>query len=122
MVGLDLNEGGLAGVTEFVSCDISDDDSVSKATSAVKDILGAGLDVLINNAGVGSIGTVVDATPDQWQRVFGANVFGAARVFREFRPMLRAGAHPVIVNTSSIVAPVSIPQRAIYSPSNGALE
>lgn len=122
VVGLDLHEGGLAGVAEFVACDISDDDSVSQATSAVKDILGAGLDVLINNAGVGSIGTVVDATPEQWQQVFGVNVFGTARVVREFYPMLRAGANPVIVNTCSVAAPVGIPQRAIYSASKGALE
>lgn len=122
VIGLDLDQGGLVDIGEFIHCDISSDDSVAQAAEKARQSLGAGLDILINNAGVGSIGTVVDATTDDWERVFGVNVFGTARVVREFYPMLKAGSRPVIVNTCSVASPVGIPQRAIYSASKGALE
>lgn len=122
VVGLDLEPGSLGDMGEFIECDIASDESVTRAVDVAKKSLGGGLDILINNAGIGSIGTVVDASTEEWEKVFGVNVFGTARVVREFYPLLKAGSQPVIVNTCSVASPVGIPQRAVYSASKGALE
>ena len=122
VVGLDLDRGGLDDYGHYVNCDISSDESVAQAAKSCQGILGNRVDILINNAGVGSIGTVLDASSADWERVFGVNVFGTARVVKAFYPLLTAAPHPVIVNTCSVASPVGLPQRAIYSASKGALE
>ena len=122
VMGLDLHEGEMAGVAQFVACDISDDDSVSQAAAQIRETCADRVDILINNAGVGSIGSVLDGSTDEWHKVFGVNVFGIARVVKHLYPMLARGVNPVIVNTCSVASPVGIPQRAIYSASKGAVE
>jgi NAD(P)-dependent dehydrogenase (short-subunit alcohol dehydrogenase family) len=120
--GLDLAEGGLAGVGTFVACDISDEASVQAAAAHVGDASDGSIDILINNAGIGAIGSVVDSPPEEWEKVFSVNVFGTARVVRHFYPLLKTGKNPAIVSTCSVAAPVGLPKRAIYSSSKGALE
>jgi NAD(P)-dependent dehydrogenase (short-subunit alcohol dehydrogenase family) len=120
--GLDLVEGGLGDLGTFVSCDIADEASVIAATELIGKDTGGSLDILINNAGIGAIGSVVDATPEEWEKVFSVNVFGTARVVRHFYPLLTMGTNPVIVTTCSVASPVGLPQRAVYSASKGALE
>jgi 2-keto-3-deoxy-L-fuconate dehydrogenase len=122
VVGLDLHEGGFTGVGSHVTCDVSNESSVSDAAVAVADACDGGLDILINNAGIGAIGSVVDASPEDWEKVFSVNVFGTARVVRHLYPLLLRGTNPVIVNTCSVAAPVGLPKRAVYSASKGALE
>jgi NAD(P)-dependent dehydrogenase (short-subunit alcohol dehydrogenase family) len=120
--GLDLNEGNFTGVGTYVSCDVASEASVTAAAAEVATVFGGGLDILINNAGIGAIGSVVEASPDDWEKVFSVNVFGTARVVRHLHPLLVKGTNPVIVNTCSVSAPVGIPKRAVYSASKGALE
>jgi NAD(P)-dependent dehydrogenase (short-subunit alcohol dehydrogenase family) len=120
--GLDLNEGGFTGVGTYVSCDVSQEASVTAAAAEVAAVFGGGLDILINNAGIGAIGSVVDASPEDWEKVFSVNVFGTARVVRHLHPLLVKGTNPVIVNTCSVAAPIGLPKRAVYSASKGALE
>jgi NAD(P)-dependent dehydrogenase (short-subunit alcohol dehydrogenase family) len=119
--GFDLQEGGLAGVGTFIRCDVSDEDSVTAAIAELSSQT-TGVDILVNNAGVGAVGTVLDATADEWEKVFGVNVFGTARVTRQLHPLLVSGQNPVIVNTCSFASTTGIPKRAVYSASKGALE
>lgn len=122
VIGLDLQEGGLAGVGHFISCNIADENDVTKAAAEVRNRFSGGLDILVNNAGIGAVGSVVEASPEEWTKVFDVNVFGTARVVRLMHPLLLQGTNPVIVNTCSVASPVGIPKRAIYSASKGALE
>ncbi len=103
-----------------VACDVTDDTSVRAAIARVVEVLG-GIDVLVNNAGIGSVGDIAANDDAEWQRVFDVNVFGIARVTRAALPHLRSSAHPAIVNTCSVVAAVGVPQRAVYSASKGAV-
>ncbi|MBA2810673.1 SDR family oxidoreductase [Streptomyces sp. KM273126] len=100
--------------------DVTDDTSVREAVAAAVADLG-GLDVLINNAGIGAQGTVEDNDDEQWHRVLDVNVVGMARVTRAALPHLRESAHAAIVNTCSIAATAGLPQRALYSASKGAV-
>jgi len=122
VVGLDLHEGQLGKYGTFIACDISSDESVAQAAMSYRSLIGESLDVLVNNAGVGAVGSVLDASSDDWERVFNVNVFGTARVVKQFYPFLVSSPHPAIVNTCSVASPVGIPQRAVYSASKGALE
>jgi NAD(P)-dependent dehydrogenase (short-subunit alcohol dehydrogenase family) len=80
-----------------------------------------GLDVVVNNAGVGAVGTIEENSDDEWHRVYDVNVLGMVRVSRAALPHLRASAHAAIVNTCSIAATAGIPQRALYSATKGGV-
>ena len=103
-----------------VEADVTSDASVRAAVQRVCDELG-GIDVLVNNAGIGATGTVETNDDDEWHRVFDVNVVGIARVTRAALPALRRSAHAAIVNTGSIVATTGLPDRALYSATKGAV-
>ena len=101
-------------------CDISDAAGVATTVDQIASDLG-GIDIVINNAGIGAAGDVSANPDDEWLRVFDVNVFGAVRVTRQALPHLRRSQHAAIVNTSSIVAVVGVPDRVLYSATKGAL-
>jgi len=103
-----------------VSCDVSSDESVRSAVTTAVEHLG-GLDVLVNNAGIGAQGTVEDNPDDEWRRVYEVNVLGTVRLSRAALPHLRASGAASIVNTCSIAATAGLPQRALYSATKGAI-
>ncbi|MFF4901910.1 SDR family NAD(P)-dependent oxidoreductase [Streptomyces sp. NPDC001068] len=117
---LDLAEASPDGFDACVRADVGDDTSVTSAVSSAVDALG-GLDVLVNNAGIGAQGGVADNSDDEWHRVWDINVVGLVRVTRAALPALRSSAHGAIVNISSIAATAGLPQRALYSASKGAV-
>jgi 2-keto-3-deoxy-L-fuconate dehydrogenase len=108
--------GPLYGVTG----DVTDDAAVRAGVSQAADHLG-GLDVLVNNAGIGAQGTIEDNDDDEWRRVFDVNVFGMVRMARAALPHLRRSPHAAIVNTCSIAATAGLPNRALYSATKGAV-
>jgi len=102
-------------------CDITDDSDVQRAIAGIANALG-GIDILINNAGIGASGDVTANTDEEWLKVFNVNLFGAVRVTRAAMPYLKKSTAASIVNTCSIVANVGLPNRALYSSTKGALE
>jgi 2-keto-3-deoxy-L-fuconate dehydrogenase len=101
-------------------CDVTDATQVDAAVAAVVDHYGS-LDIVINNAGIGAVGDVSANGDDEWHRVLDVNVVGIARVTRAALPHLRASSRAAVVNTSSVVADVGVPNRALYSASKGAV-
>lgn len=110
VVGLDIEWG----------TDLRDPAAVAAEVRRIHDEYGR-IDVLCNNAGVGAVGDVVDATPDDWQRVFAVNVFGIANLSAAVLPFMRAAGSGSIVNTCSVAAEVGLAQRAVYGASKGAV-
>jgi 2-keto-3-deoxy-L-fuconate dehydrogenase len=105
---------------EQLRCDVGDDASVRSAVAAAAQRLG-GIDILINNAGIGARGTVADNDDAEWHQVLDINVIGIVRVTRATLPYLRRSRSAAIVNTCSIAATAGLPQRALYSATKGAL-
>lgn len=103
-----------------VPCDVTEAAAVDQAMVLVVDRLGA-LDIVINNAGIGSIGDVSQNDDAEWARVLDVNVTGMARVTRAALPHLRKSAHAAVVNMCSAVAFVGVRQRALYGASKGAV-
>ncbi len=117
---LDLNTEGVPEGTLAVRTDVASDESVRSAVTEVAERLG-GIDIVINNAGVGAAGTIADHADDEWRRVFEINVLGLVRVTRAALPWLVESSAAAVVNTASIAASAGLPQRAIYSASKGAV-
>jgi NAD(P)-dependent dehydrogenase (short-subunit alcohol dehydrogenase family) len=117
---LDRDVTGVGAPLIGVRADVTDDAAVRAAVEEAARELG-GLDLLVNNAGVGAQGTVADNDDDEWRRVFDINVFGMARVARAALPHLRESGRGAIVNTSSVAATAGLPQRVLYSATKGAI-
>ncbi len=118
---LDVDPSGAPAGALGVSCDVTDEHAVTEAVEDVVRRLG-GLDVLVNNAGIGAQGTVESNSYEEWNRVFDVNVLGLVRATRACLPHLRASQSAAIVNTCSIAATAGLPQRALYSASKGAVQ
>jgi len=117
---LDRDPGDPAYVALSVPCDVRDSAAVASAVDAVEQHFGR-LDVVVNNAGIGAQGDVAANDDDEWHRVLDVNVVGIARVTRAALPHLRRSQSAAIVCTSSVVAVVGVPNRALYSATKGAV-
>ena len=118
--GLDLQRGNLDDDMRWIECDVTREDVIESAFSALE-TSGGKLDIVVNCAGIGAIGSIEDATDDEWHRVYDTNVVGTARVSARALPLLRQSSSAAIVNICSIAATVGLPDRAVYSASKGAV-
>jgi NAD(P)-dependent dehydrogenase (short-subunit alcohol dehydrogenase family) len=109
-------EGGRALA---VPADVTVDADVAAAVARTVDSWGR-LDVLYNNAGVNSRGSVADATEDDWDRCLSVNVKGTFLCSRAAVPHL-AGGGGAIVNQGSVAALVGVPNFAAYCAAKGAV-
>lgn len=80
-----------------------------------------GLDVLINNAGLGAFGRFDDADPARLRKLMEVDFFAAVELTRSAIPLLRTGRTPAIVNIASILAYRSIPFAAEYCAAKFAI-
>jgi NAD(P)-dependent dehydrogenase (short-subunit alcohol dehydrogenase family) len=113
---LDRDPSGAPDGCRPLIADVSDDAAVKAALGELDR-----LDVLINNAGIGAIGDVTAQDDAEWHRLLDVNVMGVVRATRAALPLLRRSEHASIVNTSSVLAVVGVPNRALYAASKGAL-
>ena len=106
-INLDAARQSIEGLGEkalAVSCNVADSDSVATAMAAVHAHFGS-LDVLVNNAGIGSIDAFAQTPDEHWQRVIGVNLTGPFFCSREAVKLMLAAATPgVIINISSTAA------------------
>ncbi|WP_373513653.1 SDR family oxidoreductase [Persicitalea sp.] len=106
---------------EWVSMDVTSEDSVREAVDSVLEKVGH-IDVLINNAGLGIIGPLEETTDELIHKVFDTNVLGMLRVCRSIIPIFRKQRSGLILNISSIAAEMGLPFRGVYSASKASLE
>lgn len=104
-----------------VQADVTSPDDRHKMLTAARDLLG-GLDVLINNAGIGATGHFADAAPERLRSIFEVNFFGTTETTRVLLPLLKEGRTPAILNISSIAGRCGIPARSEYSASKYAVQ
>ena len=79
------------------------------------------LDILCNNAGIGSTTSVVECEPDEWDRVMAVNVKSVYLGCKYAVPVMIALGGGCIINTASVAGMVGIVKRASYSASKGAV-
>ncbi len=80
-----------------------------------------GLDVMVNNAGVGVAGTTPETSEEDWERLMAVNLKGTFLGIKYAIPAMRDSGGGSIVNISSVAALVGIPDRAAYSATKGGI-
>jgi short-subunit dehydrogenase len=106
---------------EIVQADVTDSMDRGRMLEAAVACFG-GLDVLVNNAGIGATGHFADVSPERLRKIMEVNFFGLAETTRLFIPLLRMGNFPAIVNISSVAGKRGIPARSEYSASKFAVQ
>lgn len=80
-----------------------------------------GLDILINNAGLGALGRFEDSTEQSLRKVMEVNFFAPVELIRVALPLLKQGQQPLVVNISSVLAHRAVPEKSEYCASKFAL-
>ncbi|KAI0176509.1 putative short-chain dehydrogenase/reductase [Hypoxylon sp. FL1284] len=107
---------------EVVALDVASPASVAACLAHVRARTGGRLDVLVNNAGVISVGPLMHASVDDARRLYDVNVFGTLAVAQAFAPLLaRAGGGGVMLNVSSLAGATAMAWQGVYNSSKAAL-
>ncbi|MEO3761169.1 SDR family oxidoreductase [Mycobacterium sp. B14F4] len=127
----DISESGLADTRAkageqqdrltTIVMDVGDEDSVSAGVNSAVDAL-AGLDTLVNVAGILRSWHFADTTLADFEQVLRVNLIGTFLVTREALPALRGGTAPAVVNFSSTSASFAHPYMAAYAASKGGIQ
>ncbi|HEX9382088.1 MAG TPA: SDR family oxidoreductase, partial [Gemmatimonadaceae bacterium] len=104
-----------------VELDVNDDASVEAGVKTVLTEAGK-IDVLVNNAGIASVGVTEAFTAEQAKVIFDTNVIGLLRVTRAVLPSMRRQRDGLIINIGSILGRVTFPFFGIYGASKFAVE
>jgi NAD(P)-dependent dehydrogenase (short-subunit alcohol dehydrogenase family) len=110
----------LGGSAVAVEVDVSSNAGVARMIGDTVERFGR-LDVLVNNAGYGIKGTVIETEEDDWNRLMAVNVNGVFFGCKHAIAQMRRQGGGAIVNTASVVATVGIRDRAAYCASKGAV-
>jgi 3-oxoacyl-[acyl-carrier protein] reductase len=103
-----------------VRADVRSDDDVARMFDEVVSVFG-GLDILINNAGVGVFESVETTSLDQWRRVIDTNLTGVFLCTKRALPLLRSRGGGWIINISSLASTNPFPTGATYCASKAGL-
>jgi NAD(P)-dependent dehydrogenase (short-subunit alcohol dehydrogenase family) len=100
---------------------VTDESSISKVVEDIIDREGR-IDVLVNNAGVGSAGAVEKTPLKDIRKSFEVNFFGVVRMTQAVLPHMRHQHFGRIINLSTLGSMIGLPFRAFYSASKGAMD
>ena len=110
VVGLDVNTNG---DPDLIECDVTDQDSVDRAVAEAIERLGGGVDVLVNNAGIGPSQSAGNPPDERALAAFEVNLIGPWRVTSAALPALRE-SHGRVVNVASGLAHLTVPFAPAY--------
>ena len=107
--------------TLHVLVDVSSGDAVIEAIAQVTEAFGR-IDVLVNNAGIANITETASLAVQDWHSVIETHLTGTFLCSRAAYPSLRRSNRAAIINMSSVVAHLGLPQRAAYSAAKAGIE
>ncbi|MEY2964526.1 MAG: oxidoreductase [Actinomycetota bacterium] len=107
---------GGAGHVQAIPCDVTDPESVAAAAEQAGVI-----DILVNAAGIGRPGTLIDVDMADWQRVLDINLTGYLRTARAFAPAMIARGRGSLVHIASVSARNPQPSSGAYSASKAGV-
>jgi len=103
-----------------IPCDVSDKEDVIRLVKECVDYLG-GIDILINNAGMGVYGNAEMTTLEDFRSVMEVNFFGSVNCILEVLPHMKEIGKGLIINIASVAALHGVPYLGAYSASKAAL-
>jgi len=104
----------------FLKADVTDEQSVESVFSAVLDEFGK-VDILFNNAGVGSMGPSEELEKDEWERVINVNLTGSFLMAKQAIREMKKGGGGSIINCASILGTVGQSETAAYTASKAGV-
>ncbi len=110
----------LGANAEVFRADVSDEAQILQLARDIPAKLGA-VDILINNAGTVVRKLCLDLTLADWNTVLNTNLTSAFLMCRSFVPQMKGRGYGRVINISSIMAHISLPQRTAYSASKAGL-
>lgn len=108
------------GTAMALTLDVTQPDAWSEAIAAAAAAMG-GLSVLVNNAGIASLGSIEAVDPLVWDRTMAVNVDSVFHGCRAALPVMRESAPGSIINISSIAGLLASPSFAAYNTSKAAV-
>jgi NAD(P)-dependent dehydrogenase (short-subunit alcohol dehydrogenase family) len=111
---------GTGGEAEFLKLNVADKNDCENAAQKVLADKSR-LDVLVNNAGIGHVGTILETTEEDLDRMFAVNVRGMFSLTKAFLPSMIERKYGVFVNTASIGGIVAIKERLAYTTTKFAV-
>jgi NAD(P)-dependent dehydrogenase (short-subunit alcohol dehydrogenase family) len=114
----EIRAGG--GEAETYIADVSDEHQVAGLQRRALDHFGR-VEILINNAGINARKPLSDFTLAEWNRVLSTNLTSAFLLCRAFVPQMKGRGYGRVINMTSIMSHVSLPERAAYSASKAGL-
>ncbi len=114
-----LNKSGQGQAVGF-ACDVRDYDQVKALIDHTIKKLG-GLDILINNAGIGTFETVEETSPEDFRAVLETNLFGVFYCCHQAIPQMKKRGGGYIINISSLAGVNAHPRMAAYNASKFGL-
>jgi NAD(P)-dependent dehydrogenase (short-subunit alcohol dehydrogenase family) len=115
----DLDPAGAPEGAQQIRVDVADASSVEAMIGAAA--ASGRLDVVCNNAGIGSTSDAISCEVEEWDRVFGVNARGVFLGTKFALPHMLAAGRGAIVNTASVAGMVGLRDRAAYCASKGAV-
>ena len=103
----------------FHKCDVTNQKEVAQVVEKIA--TDKGIDILINNAGIGFVGNVENTTEEDFDRLYRVNVKGVYNCLKAVIPIMKEKKNGVIVNMASIASTVGIADRFAYSMTKGAV-
>ncbi|MGH1490951.1 MAG: SDR family oxidoreductase [Acidimicrobiales bacterium] len=104
-----------------VVCDVTDTDSVNRAVAEVTEASG-GIDVMVNNAGIGGNGVLEETALSVYEDVMDVNVYGIIRCNQAVLPQMRERGSGCIINVSSVAGVIAAIAQSPYVVSKWAVE
>jgi NAD(P)-dependent dehydrogenase (short-subunit alcohol dehydrogenase family) len=115
-----VSELGEIGSVTGAVCDVRDYEEVRALIAHTVEELG-GIDVLVNNAGIGIFGLVEETSPEDFRAVLETNLFGVYYCCHEAIPLMKQRGGGYIINISSLAGANPHPRMAAYNASKFAL-
>lgn len=104
----------------YYQCDVSKYEQVEKAFAIIKDTFKT-IDVLVNNAGIQTYGTVTETSEELWDRTINVNVKSMYLCSKFCIPLMAESDGAVVINLSSAQAFVTQKEVAAYATSKAAI-
>ncbi|PWU01819.1 MAG: short-chain dehydrogenase [Terriglobia bacterium] len=108
------------GEADVFPADVTREEKVQRSETEIIGRFGK-VNILINNAGVNLRKPITELSLDDWRRVMDTNVTSAFLMCRAFIPHMKGQGYGRILNMTSIMSRVSLPERTLYSASKAAL-
>lgn len=108
------------GIAESIMADVTDETAAAEVDQLVKEAFGV-CDILINNAGINNRKAIEEMSLDEWHEILEVNLTGPFSMSRTFVPGMKGLRWGRIINMTSIMSHVSLPNRTGYSTTKSGL-